>query len=212
MPGMWALVEADKQRAVEEEQRKREDEERALAAKAALQAQEDERKAKKAAEERQQEFEDRRKRLMDDYFDDKISQEEHDAALAKLTQEYQGDAGAVGQSEPSTIDEDGDSLMKTIDLVDDSSDDEARKKRPRGPTIRVPPPITHKRKRGEEVTLREVTGKVRPCNSPAISLLTLTSAIAATPSSPKMPTASTAQTTRSAPGAKTGNTAATGTA
>jgi hypothetical protein len=103
MPATWALVKQDEERAernrvrreaeekeaeearLAEEQERKETEERELAAKTAERRLEDERKTRAADEERRRDFERRKKELEDDYFNEKISQEQYDEELARVT-------------------------------------------------------------------------------------------------------------------------------
>jgi hypothetical protein len=187
MPQMWALVRQDEER--EETARRQRDEEekrRVLEAKAAAESKrqeeedrtavtraaerrlEEERKTQAMEAERLRDFERRKKDLEDDFFDERISQQQYEEELARLTRECQGGtgvAGTTGQDEAAPLAADAAPPKKQIPLFElSSSNDETDSKRERRekpqklPSITIPP---LKRGREEDTGLRSVSGKVR---------------------------------------------------
>jgi hypothetical protein len=125
---------------------------------------EDSNRVKAAADERQQEFERQKTALMDDYFAGRITVDAYGEALARITQEVQGDPGTSGMDDTTAVGGDGDSSVKTTDAVDDDSsgeDSDIKDAQTAAalPPIRVRPLV--KRKRDEDAGLNQVSGKVR---------------------------------------------------
>jgi hypothetical protein len=144
------------------------EEERTAVTRAAERRLEEERKTQAMEAERLRDFERRKKDLEDDFFDERISQQQYEEELARLTRECQGGtgvAGTTGQDEAAPLAADAAPPKKQIPLFElSSSNDETDSKRERRekpqklPSITIPP---LKRGREEDTGLRSVSGKVR---------------------------------------------------